>query len=499
MTPTLTDFGDNELEFIMLDSVYELCSYEDVRRSSIEDFFGVLLPNGPANFPVFDNKEDPARIAMAILKGPEDICPRVRSSASAKKKAKRLRITTTPEAIQQLDNNFPEDNAVLHGPKMAHRRYLGDLKEWDAISNIRNVPSSIAKEYLPKDLFKANKPHQDVSIHSLAQLKRIASQMPSNAKIELTAYRGLVNLLVEDNVQAMSGLVLDCDEPGAIEQAKALFAEQYYIIASSHSYSEEKPYKARMFLPFEKPIQAEVLKEYTRTLTQMNFDTAVNTFRQLYSMPATQPEQRRGNVRPIAEVNYGSPLNESTLEKVVGRTQSLNHASTVLTKKASQQFMGADGKLYSKSALLGELKFDYASMKKRHRFAMKHLQENQERDAFAYQVIKREMNIAGDRLSLRHTVVFIHAACADPEYSNKSLCDPSSDTAAALPEKFTRLIGRNPSYIGIDPSQINQEIKRHIREAQALSKKGGLALLSSAMEGGSPAPKPPQGTEDPKP
>lgn len=499
MTPTLTDFGDNELEFIMLDSVYDPCSYADVKRSSVEDFFSVLLPHGPAQFPVFENKEDPARIAMAILKGPEDICPRVRASASAKKKAKRLRITTTPEAIQQLDNNFPDDNAVLHGPKMAERRYLGDLKEWDTISNIRNVPSSIAKEYLPKDLFKANKPHQDVSVHSLAQLKRIASQMPPKSKIELTAYRGLVNLLVEDNVQAMSGLVLDCDEPGAIEQAKALFGGQYYIIASSHSYSEEKPYKARMFLPFDKPIQAETLKQYTRTLTQMNFDTAVNTFRQLYSMPATQPDERRGNVRPIAEVNYGSPLDESTLDRIVGRTHSLNHASTDSAKNAPQKFMGADGKLYSKSALLGELKFDYASMKKRHRFAMKHLQENQERDAFAYQVIKREMNLAANNLSLRHTVLFVHAACADPEYSNKSLCDPSSDTAAALPEKFTRLIGRNPSYAGINPSQLNQEIKRHIREAQALSKKGGLALLSSAMEGGPLNPKLQRGAEDPKP
>ena len=495
MTPTLTDFGDNELEFIVGDRVYDLYSHSNIRRASIEDFFHVLLPDGPANFPVSADKEEAGRIAMAVLKSPDECKPIVRDSDHAIRTAKRLRITTTPSAIQKLNNNFPSESAVLHGPNMDPRNYIGDLKELDMISHIRNVPSAIAKDYLPENLFKANKPHQDIEVGSLIELKEIASRLPANSKVELTAYRGRVNLLNDENVKALSGLVLDCDDPGAIEDAKSLFGDQHYILVSSHSYCEAKPYKARMFLPFAKPIDAENIKPYTLTLSNMNFDGAVNSLSHKYSMPVAQPESTRGKIRPIAEVNYGPLLNEEVLERVVGRTL-INESKS---KNKSQKFMGADGKLYSKSSLFGELKFDYESMKKRHRFAMENLQQKQERDSFAYQVIKREVSLAESNLSLRNTILFIHAACADPSYSNKSLCHPSSDTAASLPEKFRRQINRNTAFPGMTSSQLNQEIKRHIREAQALSKKGGLALLSSAMEVGSPAPKPQRATKDPEP
>lgn len=64
-------------------------------------------------------------------------------------------------------------------------------------------------------------------------------------------YRGDIN------VEAITSLVIDCDQPGTIEKAEEVFEGYEYVVYSTHNFTPETPWKFRMVLRLHEPIPVE--------------------------------------------------------------------------------------------------------------------------------------------------------------------------------------------------------------------------------------------------
>lgn len=64
-------------------------------------------------------------------------------------------------------------------------------------------------------------------------------------------YRGDIN------VEAITALVIDCDQPGTIEKAEEVFDGYEYVVYSTHNFTPETPWKFRMVLRLHQPIPVD--------------------------------------------------------------------------------------------------------------------------------------------------------------------------------------------------------------------------------------------------
>lgn len=76
-------------------------------------------------------------------------------------------------------------------------------------------------------------------------------QLLTNQKSGVTHYRGDIN------IEALTVLVIDIDQPGALEKGEQIFEGYEYIVHSTHNYTPETPWKYRMIVRLAQPILVE--------------------------------------------------------------------------------------------------------------------------------------------------------------------------------------------------------------------------------------------------
>lgn len=76
-------------------------------------------------------------------------------------------------------------------------------------------------------------------------------QLLTNQKSGVTHYRGDIN------IEALTVLVIDIDQPGALEKGEQIFEGFEYIVHSTHNYTPETPWKYRMIVRLAQPILVE--------------------------------------------------------------------------------------------------------------------------------------------------------------------------------------------------------------------------------------------------
>ena len=70
-----------------------------------------------------------------------------------------------------------------------------------------------------------------------------------------TSQKGTKHFRADVNIEALTVLVIDIDEPGALETGEQIFEGYEYIVHSTHNFTPETPWKYRMIVRLAQPIE----------------------------------------------------------------------------------------------------------------------------------------------------------------------------------------------------------------------------------------------------
>ncbi|MCP1674196.1 hypothetical protein J2T57_001298 [Natronocella acetinitrilica] len=244
----------------------------------------------------------------------------------------------------------------------------------------------------------------------------------------------------DENVEAITMIVLDLDKPGAIDVAREVFADFDYIVHSTHSYSQATPHKFRMLLRPEAPISADDWRQAFDCLAAaVEVDTQCKNRSRLYYFPSIAPD---AGIRPHWELNKGRPI---TLEAIhaIGRDHGFDPAKAAAMASAARaprageplpgdalvrDYTGALRKASERSRVFSAMRYqDYLAY---HADALSALRDSDSRHGFALSVTQREANRFGPAMNFHRVVEFIFRASL--EFSSRSALD--GNTAEELPE-----------------------------------------------------------------
>ena len=228
----------------------------------------------------------------------------------------------------------------------------------------------------------------------------------------------------DQNIEAVTVLVMDLDVPGAKEKATAFFKDFDYILHSTYSYSPEAPYKFRMAVRLQEPVPKEEWRGiYDAIASQVDADSQCGNPSRVYSLP-TAPTG--GTVSPVVERNHGARGGLS-----LQLLRSWATAYETRRAKTSQ----ADRTHFSGEAVEvtpGEvaIPYSYNALKNRHKTALDTLQNDDSRHFFALRVARGEISRFGAKTNVPLLIEFIYRAALD--YSSKPIT--AGNTGEELPD-----------------------------------------------------------------
>jgi len=299
--------------------------------------------------------------------------------------------------------------------------------------------------------------------HDYRESKEGSCFIPVTLKKEsdwaISTGEGPKNYRNDENVESISMAVLDLDEPGAREKAEDIFKDFEYILYSTHSYTSEKPYKFRIVLKLEKPIDKELWPEAFKSLiSPIDADKSCGNLSRVFYFPSHNP---KAGIRPYAKINGGKPLTKEDIknirkkyEKTLSPEELAEHNKNMsgnnYVNKGKKHFSGSTLPVHNLSK---SIDYSYEGMKSSFSKHLTDLIDDDNRHSFALKVTGSAISKWGPMTDIFQVVQFIYKAST--EYGSKPIHDHSGDTGKEIPEmihsairKFSPdlLSGDNPHF-----------------------------------------------------
>lgn len=240
------------------------------------------------------------------------------------------------------------------------------------------------------------------------------------------------------NVESISLVVLDLDQPGCKEKVEANFSDVEYILYSTHSYNEDQPYKYRIILPLESPILAEEWEKNFNILASItDGDPSCKNLSRLYYFPSHSPN---AGVQPEHTHNRGELLSKEKILTIAKEAAKQNikvkqHILPATNTATKRHFSGT---VVTKEKKYSSNDFSYEGMCKRHSSLIESLKIHNSRHDFALKAIDREIRNNGQDADIDALMKFIFRASL--EYSSKPI--HLGNTISELPELLSSSISK---------------------------------------------------------
>lgn len=221
---------------------------------------------------------------------------------------------------------------------------------------------------------------------------------------------------IDENVEFINLTVLDLDKPGALHQATRVFADFDYVIYSTHSYTKDTPYKARIAIRHEDPIPAEQLNDYMFNLAHcVDLDSACKNKSRAFYLPSIS---KTAGISPLVMVNNGRGIKfEDSIilretkakERTKEELNALKRNFNQIEYKSASGSSGSNFSTGSDSINSSKSSFDYDDMLVEYSGIIKSkLRFEDSRFQFSRAVIWHAVKVNGASVDWHNVVQFLH-------------------------------------------------------------------------------------------
>lgn len=246
--------------------------------------------------------------------------------------------------------------------------------------------------------------------------KEIKDKQGNVTKASTKHYRGDVN------IEAITALVIDLDEPNALDEGQRIFADYERVVHSTHNYTPETPYKYRMVIRLLEPILVENWPICFAALkSRIKLDPVCCNPSRFYYYPS---HAKDSNITPRADHYRGKAI---SLEDILGLAsdkeilsqakpvkykpqlmrQGLNGSAPIRTRR---HFSGA--KVGHYDAVPDQVDVSLEAMKKRHATSLAEYDLEGSNHNLALSITSRELYLYGPKTDIKSLILFVFKAAA---------------------------------------------------------------------------------------
>ncbi|MHD0644604.1 hypothetical protein ACYPKM_03055 [Pseudomonas aeruginosa] len=247
-----------------------------------------------------------------------------------------------------------------------------------------------------------------------------------------THYRGDVN------VEAITSLVIDLDQPGALERAEPIFAGYEYVVYSTHNYNEKQQYKYRMVIRLAEPIMVDNWPMCFMALkSRINLDPQCCNPSRFYYYPSHSPNAK---IPPRSFHRQGRAM---TLEDVLAlaadgvdlsQAKLVKFAGTLDPNKIERRRHFSGITIGAHEAVSDQIDYSIESLNEVHSHSLERFKIEGSYHVFARDVVAREIGKYGHKMDIKKTVMYI--CQMGLALSNRPL--EAGDTEVELPGMILR-------------------------------------------------------------
>lgn len=265
---------------------------------------------------------------------------------------------------------------------------------------------------------------REVMRHRFRDRKDGPGYIPVTMKMEgewetIVSKKGNAHYRGDVNMESLSLLVIDIDEPGALETAETLFQGFEYIIHSTHNFTPETPYKYRLIARLAQPIPVESWPACFEALhSRIDLDPSCSNPSRFYYYPS---HSTQSNIAPRAIHQPGKAI---TMDEVLAFGKDVERRKRILVSPTHSRSVGTlpadqarakrhfSGKKVAKwDNLSSTINQTYESFADRHaRSLVDYEVWPNARHNFALSVTSREYYILGPHTQLQPLLMFLFTA-----------------------------------------------------------------------------------------
>ncbi|WP_137297070.1 hypothetical protein [Psychromonas sp. SP041] len=274
------------------------------------------------------------------------------------------------------------------------------------------------------------------------------------------------------NVESISVVVLDLDEPGSKEKAEEIYKDFEHVIYSTHSYTVDKPYKFRIVLRLDEPISGSEWPDYFKSLiAPIDADRSCGNLSRVFYFPSHSPnaglapyfKHQDGNKISVNDINNIRSKYESGLSPEALAEFREKNTPSIPKSNVRTHFTGEKRNIHDAKSMT--IDYSYEGMKESFAKFIPILSDNDNRHDFALKVCGSAVGKWGAKADFFNVVQFIYKAST--EYGSKPLTDPSGDTRKEIPEIISSAVNKYAPEIVYGDEPIYTNLRAHIKEIVA--------------------------------
>jgi len=236
--------------------------------------------------------------------------------------------------------------------------------------------------------------------------------------VQVESKKGNKHFRCDANMESLSLLVIDIDEPGALETAETLFEGYEYIVHSTHNFTPETPYKYRLIMRLAQPIPVSEWPSCFDALhSRIDLDPSCSNPSRFYYYPS---HSTASNIAPRAIHQPGRAI---TMQEVLALGTGVSKKKILVSPtfsrsagtlpadqaRAKRHFSGK--KIAKWDNLSSSINQSYESFAARHaRSLIDYEVSPNSRHNFALSVTSREYYILGPHTQLQPLLMFLFTA-----------------------------------------------------------------------------------------
>lgn len=212
------------------------------------------------------------------------------------------------------------------------------------------------------------------------------------------------------NIEAITSLVIDLDQPGALEKAESVFSGYEYLVYSTHNYTKDQPWKFRMVVRLLEPILVDNWPLCFEALKDcIKLDPSCCNPSRFYYYPS---HNKNSEIDPVTFHKRGSPISLDQILSLAGDKEALLKDRPIkyrLSERAKpvQMINHFSGKTVSRyDAVSDEIDMSWAAMSERHKFSIDTYRLAGSNHNLALSITAREITKMGPKVDLRSTLIF---------------------------------------------------------------------------------------------
>ena len=325
-----------------------------------------------------------------------------------------------------------------------------------------------------------------LKVHDIRQSKEgpcfIPAQFKDSGEWVLSENDKVPSYRNDLNVDSISVAVLDLDELGSKEKAESIFKDFEHVIYSTHSYTKDKPYKYRIVLRLDSPIQGIDWPHHFKSLiASIDADRSCGNLSRVFYFPSHSPNagikpyfhHHDGRNLTIDDINnirkdFENGLSPEELQEFRKKNTPVDPRSSVRT-----HFTGEKRSVYDTKNMT--IDYSYQGMKETFSKFIPDLVDNDNRHDFALKVCGSAVSKWGSKVDFFNVVQFIYKAST--EYGSKSLLDPSGDTRKEIPEMISSAVSKYAPDLITGDEPVYSDLRSSIRDI--VSKVEAIAITGS--------------------